>query len=353
MPIENPQDLQEHLALAIQVELTTVPAYLYAMYSIEDQSSEAARLIKSVVAEEMLHAALMANLLVAVGGQPDFLKPDLVPVYPGLLPHHVPPLMVNLAPASPQVIRDVFLVIERPEAPGAPPEDDQFETLGQFYRALEIALEDLSDRFDLFADSGGVRQFADPRYYQPVEFDAEDSGGLMMVHDLASACEAIEVVVHQGEGVNDERYADPSHQELTHFYKFEQIADGVSPLGEVHPAMVNPKTADLPVALQPVSNLANALYRYLYLTMDELYQPVADKGPLVDRLYTLMSALMGPVARYLMTQPVGNGLVAGPTFEVYGFDPALPAVDQVKGLAEQVLTTHPDLTPLAPVFEAM
>lgn len=353
MPIENPQDLHEHLALAIQVELTTVPPYLYAMYSIEDQSSEAARLIKSVVAEEMLHAALMANLLVAVGGQPDFLNPDLVPVYPGLLPHHVPPLLVNLAPASPQVIRDVFLVIERPEAPGAPPEDDQFETLGQFYRALELALEDLSDRFDLFADSGGIRQFADPRYYQPVEFDAEDSGGLMLVHDLASACEAIEVVVHQGEGVSDERYADPSHQELTHFYKFEQIADGVSPLGKVHPAMVNPKTADLPGALQPVSNLANALYRYLYLTMDELYQPVADKGPLVDRLYTLMSGLMGPVARYLMTQPVGTGLVAGPTFEVYEFDPALPAVDQVKGLAEQVLRTHPGLAPLAPVFEAM
>ena len=68
MPITTPEELRQHLALAVQVELTTVPPYLYALYSIEDQTSEAARLIKSVVAEEMLHAALVANLLVAVGG---------------------------------------------------------------------------------------------------------------------------------------------------------------------------------------------------------------------------------------------------------------------------------------------
>jgi len=353
MPITNPDELRQHLSLAIRVELTTVPPYLYAMYSIEDQTSEAARLIRSVVVEEMLHAALMANLLVAVGGRPDFRDSDVMPTYPGPLPHHTPPLMVNLAPASPEVIRDVFLVIEQPEAPGAPPEGDQFETLGQFYYALELALEDLSDRFDLFADIGADRQFADPGFYRPVEFDAEDSGGLMLVKDLESACEAIEVVVHQGEGVRDERYADPSHQELTHYYKFEQIANGVSSLGEVRPALVNPKRVDLPTSLQPVSDLVNALYRLVYLTMDELYQPIADKGSLVGRLYTAMSGLLSPAARYLMEQPVGGGLVAGPSFEFYSFDSGSPAVDQVKTLAELVLAAHPGLAHLAPTFERL
>jgi hypothetical protein len=353
MPIATPDELRQHLALAMRVELTTVPPYLYAMYSIEDQTSEAARLIKSVVAEEMLHAALVANLLVATGGRPDFRDPNLTPTYPGLLPHHVPPLMVDLAPASPQLIRDVFMVIERPESPGAPPEDDQYETLGQFYYALELAFEDLSERFELFADIGADRQFSDPRFYQPVEFDAEDSGGLMLVKDLASACEAIEVVVHQGEGVSDERYADPSHQELTHYYKFEQIADGVSPLGRVRPVIANPKTADLPESVQPVSDLVNALYRYLYLTMDELYQPIADKGSVVDRLYGVMSGLLGPSARYLMTLPAGGGLVAGPSFEVYAFDPDTPAADQLRSLAERVMTDHPGLASLAPGFERL
>jgi rubrerythrin len=353
MPITTPKELRQHLALAMQVELTTVPPYLFAMYSIEDQASEAARLIKSVVAEEMLHAALVANLLVAVGGRPNFRDPSLIPTYPGPLPHHVPPLMLNLAPASPELIRDVFMVIEQPEAPGAPPEDDEYETLGQFYYALELALEDLSDRFDLFADVQADRQFADSRFYSPVEFDAEDSGGLMLVKDLDSACKAIEVVVHQGEGVSDERYADPSHQELTHFCKFEQIAAGVSSLGEVRPVMVNPKTADLPELLRPVSDLVNALYRFLYLTMDELYQPVADKGALVDRLYGVMSGLLGPAARFLMEQPVGDGLVAGPSFEVFTFAPGSPAVHQLKSMAERVLAEQPGLAPLASGFDRL
>ena len=153
--------------------------------------------------------------------------------------------------------------------------------------------------------------------------------------------------------MTDERYADPSHQELTHFYKFEQIADGVSPLGEVRPAIVNPATVDLPAPLQPVSDLVNALYRYLYLTMDDLYQPVADKGEVVGRLYTLMSRLLGPAVRYLMEQPVGGGLVAGPSFEVYPFDPGSPVVDQLTSLAERVLADHPGLVPLAPAFEQL
>lgn len=353
MPITTPEALRQHLELAMQVELTTVPPYLFAMYSVEDQSSEAARLIKSVVAEEMLHAALVANLLTAVGGYPNFRDPGLVPTYPGLLPHHIPPLMVNLAPASPQLCRDVFMVIERPEAPGAPPEEDYFETLGQFYYALELALEDLSDRFALFSDVQAERQLADPRFYQPVEFDAEDSGGLMLIRDLETACEAIEVVVHQGEGVSDEKYADPSHQELTHYYKFEQIADGVSPLGEVRPVMTNPTTAALPEALRPVSDLVNALYRLLYLTLDDLYQPVSEKSPVVDRLYSLMSGLLGPTVRYLMEQPVGDGLVAGPSFEVFEFRTDTPAIDQVKTLAESVLTDHPGLAHLAPGLERL
>ena len=245
------------------------------------------------------------------------------------------------------------MVIEQPEAPGAPPEDDDFETLGQFYLALELALEDLSERYELFVDVGADRQLADPRFYQPVEFDAEDSGGLMLVKDLESACAAIEVVVHQGEGVSGDRYADLSHQELTHFYKFEQIADGVSSLGAIRPLMVNPKAADLPEALRPLSDLVNALYRFLYLTMDDLYQPVVDKEPLVDRLYGVMSALLGPAARYLTEQSVGGGRVAGPSFEVYRFDPASPAVDQLKALAARVLADHPGLAPLAPGFERL
>jgi hypothetical protein len=121
------------------VELSTIPPYLYAMYSIEDQQSEAARLIASVVVEEMLHVALTTNLLLAMGGEPDF-GPGVVPTYPDFLAHHKPPLRLELRRCTVDLIRDTFMTIERPQAAGAIPEDDDFETLGQFYAALEVAL---------------------------------------------------------------------------------------------------------------------------------------------------------------------------------------------------------------------
>jgi hypothetical protein len=55
VPITTTQELQVHLQLAIEVELTTVPPYLLAAWSIEDQASPAAVLLRSIVTEEMLH----------------------------------------------------------------------------------------------------------------------------------------------------------------------------------------------------------------------------------------------------------------------------------------------------------
>jgi rubrerythrin len=205
MPIRNVQELRDHIALAVEVELTTIPQYLYALYSIEDQQSESALLIRSIVAEEMLHVSLAANLLVAVGGEPCFAEASIVPIYPGPLPHHIPPLMLNLAPCSDALVRETFMAIERPEPRDALPEEDQFETLGQFYQALELAIDRLGESEDLFTNPQRDRQMADPAFYEPVAFDAEDSGGLMLIEDAASADAAIEIIVHQGEGMSDGR----------------------------------------------------------------------------------------------------------------------------------------------------
>lgn len=40
----------------------------------------------------------------------------------------------------------------------------------------------------------------DPAYYRPVEYDSEESGGLHFVEDIATAKQAIDTVIHQGEG---------------------------------------------------------------------------------------------------------------------------------------------------------
>jgi hypothetical protein len=310
------------------------------MYSIKDQECDAARLIASVVVEEMLHVCLTTNLLLALGGEPSFGL-DVTPLYPANLAHHKPDLLLELSACSPELVSNCFMAIERPSAAGAPVEDDDYETLGQFYGALRQALDGLGDNSDLFANCQADRQLSDPTFYGPVKFDAADSGGLLLVHDRLSADRALEIIVDQGEGLADHKWADPDHQELTHYYKFAQIADGTSPIGEVWPVTTNPSTSRFPEAIQLVSDLFNALYRLVYVTMQDLFSGSGSQSGYMDRLYGLMSDCLAPTARYLVSYPIGDGATASPTFEPYplGEDPW----QDVAALAETVAASHPEL----------
>ncbi len=319
--ITTTEDLRDHLKVAMQVELSTIPPYLYAMYSIADPHAESARLILSIVAEEMLHLALAANLLAAIGGEPDFLDPGLQPAYPGRLAHHKPELPLHLVPMSVAAVRSTFMVIERPGARNAPPEDDEYHSLGQFYGAIETAFERLSAAGPLFVSGSEHRQLAGGHFYGPVEFDAADSGDLVMVTDLASARAAIEVIVHQGEGLGEHRWADPDHQELTHYAKLLRIADGRVDIGEVLPVRTDPRVADYPADVARIATLANASYQAIFRVLDALYQPVDEKGILVRPLYGLMKHVLGPLARHLSTLELGDGTVASVTFEPVDLGP--------------------------------
>ena len=83
MRIKTLDELKAHLQKAIEVEHSTIPPYLCALYSIKDgHNQEAAQIIKSVVLEEMLHMILAANVLNAIGGEPILTHPKFVPKYP-------------------------------------------------------------------------------------------------------------------------------------------------------------------------------------------------------------------------------------------------------------------------------
>jgi rubrerythrin len=351
LAITSLQHLREHLELAIKIELSTVPPYLYAMYSIADQQSDAALLIRSVVAEEMLHAVLAANLLLAVGGDPDFSSQATLTTYPSELPHHRPPLTLNLTPCTPAQVRDLFLVIEQPETHHVIPEDDIYESLGQFYHAIERGVAALAATEDLFANAQTDRQMAKHDYYAPVTFDAEESGGLAPINDIASANEAIHVIIHQGEGVSDEKWADPSHKELTHYYKFLRIADGDAPVGRLAAMPMNPRGADYPEPVRRVSDLFNAAYRCVYLLMHEIFQPGADRDALVGQLYRVMSDVMSPVGHFLVTLPFGDG-VAAPTFEAFEFGNADPK-ERLAEMASEVAAEHLTLSDVALVVASL
>jgi rubrerythrin len=346
MPLDTVDDLREHLQLAIQIELTTIPPYLYAMYSIEDRANTATKLIRSVAAEEMLHATLMANILLGVGGEPRFYDPEVIPRYPAPLPHHTPELVVELAPCTPDVIESVFLTIERPGVPGAPDEADCWESQGQLYHAVENAMRRLDGDGNLFATPQRDRQLHDPHGYVTVKYDSTASGGMVVVDSLERAIEATEVAVHQGEGLSDDRFADKGSEELTHYSKFLSILDGEVEVGPVRNAMRSPHLLDLPEHIQPLARFSNALYSYLFVVMDRLFAPdTPDRHHLVGTMYGSMVALLAPVARCLMTLPVSATEVAGPPFEFYEFADANNAEQELCELGAPLATAHPSLAP--------
>ena len=62
-PIETLESLREYLQWAIELEHSTLPPYLCALYSLDpERNPEAVEVVGSVFVEEMLHLTLTANL---------------------------------------------------------------------------------------------------------------------------------------------------------------------------------------------------------------------------------------------------------------------------------------------------
>ena len=79
--------LREHLQSAIELEHSTLPPYLSALYSLDPSRNPAAtEVLVSVLMEEMLHLTLAANLLNTVGRRPRLDIPEMLPDCRGL-PH--------------------------------------------------------------------------------------------------------------------------------------------------------------------------------------------------------------------------------------------------------------------------
>ncbi|MEO1058264.1 MAG: ferritin-like protein [Actinomycetota bacterium] len=346
------EGLRAHLQVAINVELSTIPPYLYALYSIVDPASEAAKLVRSVVVEEMLHATLMANVLLGVGGTPRFYDRATVPVYPAPWPHRVPELTMRLRRCSIEHAQQTFREVERPiDVPSTDPavlRADAFDSQGHFYRALEAALVTLDAAGGLFATPQLDRQLTDPDGYHTVKFDSEATGGLIGVHNLDTALAAIDIPIHQGEGAIDHEFADDAHVELTHYAKFGRLADGTAPIGDVYPVVDDPARRNMPDHVRPVGELADALYCYTMVLLDRLYaheRTIDERRSTIAALYGVMSGMLGPVCRYLMTLPADHGCVWGPSFEFFEFsDPATPE-PELRSRAAALVDTHPRLVP--------
>ena len=105
------------LQTALEVEHSTIPPYLTALWSIRDgYNRQVHRILKTIIRQEMLHMSLVANLLNAVGGAPSLIHSTFIPNYPTHLPGGLQPnLIVSLEKLSPEVIENVFMKIEKPD----------------------------------------------------------------------------------------------------------------------------------------------------------------------------------------------------------------------------------------------
>ncbi|MGH9021252.1 MAG: ferritin-like domain-containing protein [Acidimicrobiales bacterium] len=328
-------DLRRHLQGAIALEHATMPPYLCALYSIHPGTNEeAVDVIASVVVEEMLHMTLAANLLNAIGGTPVVADASVVATFPTALPHSDESFIVSLSRFSPATV-ETFMRVEKPEVSDAPPEADRFETIGQFYRAIEDGLTALC------ASLGEGNVFCgDPsRQVTPDTFAYDGSGRIVAVTDLASALVAIDEIEEQGEGLKHAEVWDgdrdmfhPDRDEVAHYFRFGQLLLGRSyrrgdtpqsgPTGDifdvdwdaVYPMRDNPRVEDLPAG-SPARAKAEE-FRGVYSDTLRTLECAFNGEP--DRLNEAISQMMElrDRSRELVAMPSGDGVTnAGPVFE--------------------------------------
>jgi len=305
------------------------------LYSIKDgHNPEAAEILGSIFMEEMLHMTLAANILNAIGGNPQFDKPDFIATYPAYLPHSDRSFQIPLLKFSRPAI-DTMMKWERPEAEGAQPEDDNYQTLGQFYEAIESSLIRLSREIGqerLFCGDPGRQILGDSISYG-------GSGRIIAVTDLESALEALKEIIEQGEGLDhgsiwdgDQNMFHHERKEVGHYFRLNQIVEGryyqpgdtaqSGPTGKafeidwdaVYNMQPNPRSGDYPAE----SDVGIAMIRFntAYSEMLGTMQQAFNGEP--AKLLASIGAMMElkNLAVDLMKLPSGNGQTwAGPSFE--------------------------------------
>jgi hypothetical protein len=325
--------LRAHLQWAIELEHATLPPYLCALYSLDPhRNPDAAQAVSSVFVEEMIHLALAANLLNAVGGQPRLDPSTLLAPHPRTLPHGDRSLRLSLVPFGAEAL-EMFLRLEKPAPPAAPAEGDQYETIGQFYDAVEQGLHHLC------AELGEEKVFCgDPARQITAGPFTHTGGQLQPVTDFASALAALEEIVEQGEGTargevwdGDRDIFHPDRDEVAHYYRFKELQLGrryrrgdtaaSGPTGEpvaidpdgILPMRPNPRLSDHPSG-NPIRTAQERFNRTYATLLDQLEQAFNGSPHLFGAAMGTMYALKSQ-AQNLLETPDGDTTTAGPTFE--------------------------------------
>src|SRR5712692_1922906 len=262
--IEHREALIYMLCEAAELEHGIMCQYLFAAFSLKQAGDEGLtdaelaatvrwrKQVSHLATQEMLHLALVHNLLSAIGAAPHLARPNL----PQPAAHYPAGVELALLPFGEQALRH-FMFLERPEgmqlddAPGLAaaaratplmcerdivPRGQDFATVGHLYRSIEAGIAHLADKYGeewLFV--GPPRAQATQPYFGWPE--------LVAVTDVASAQRAIDEILEQGEGPR-------GHWRDAHFGQFVAILDEYLQLREANPAF-DPVRPVVPVNVRP------------------------------------------------------------------------------------------------------
>jgi len=353
--IEHREALIYMLCEAAELEHGLMCQYLFAAFSLKQGRDEGLtaeeldavrrwrRVISHVATQEMLHLALVQNLLAAIGAAPHLNRPKL----PTPARHFPAGVTLTLVPFGEPALCH-FMFLERPEgmklegAKGidAPiheampllakgdivPQMQDFATVGHLYRSIEQGIARLAEKF------GERNLFVGARHVQATSAHFGWSE-LAPVTDLASAQQAIDTILEQGEGAR-------GHWEHAHFGQFVQILDEYRQMTTANPdfqparpvifATVRPSEHDESVPrigdriTAGCDDLLNVSYEILLQILARFFGHTEETD---DQLATLSKAALAlmlgairPLGDLVTTLPVGPNhpdLNAGPSFELF------------------------------------
>jgi hypothetical protein len=200
--------LHQALQCAVELELSTIPPYLCARWSIKDLNSTnyVVRSLAYVVGQEMKHLGQACNLMTAYGWTPRLNHRSAVPRYPCPMPGGVHPgLCLGLCPLSKDLIGTVFMQIEFPSPNALSTYGEKYyPTIGAFYEAIAEV----------------VRQRTVPMVGGP-QLDGEEGIDLIKVTNPTDAIQAIDMIRREGEGGQGTPFTPDGTP--AHYYRFAEM----------------------------------------------------------------------------------------------------------------------------------
>jgi len=353
--VEHREQLWSLLIEAAQIEHMIMCQYLYACFSLKtdpdegltaEQAEAVARwqeTMTGIAIEEMLHLALVMNVMTAIGAAPSLSRPNF-PRHSEFLP---PGVEFALLPFGADALTH-FLYLERPEGmermdaaefvPAAPPPEpvgqaevmpriQGFSTVGHLYRGIEQGLSDLADRLGqrvLFV--GEPRAQATPDRFRWPQ--------LIAVTDLASARAALDEIIEQGEGARGDWR--PAHYGRffgiwNEYQKLRQQDPSFEPARPVMPAFTQqpfdidePQPQPTDAVTREVAELFSLGYEVLLQVLTRFFTHTDETDEQLDALvqaaFGLMTGVLRPLGTALTRLPAGPenpGHTAGPAFQMY------------------------------------